>query len=147
METDSFNFRILDKEKAPTRRGIPTVISSMYDPLRFVEPCLELAAVVVAVKLNCLIENELEYPIDETIFGTDSTVVLQHTRNESRRFQTFFANRVAMIHEESTPKKWRHGNTESYPADVTPRGAKGSELHKMDLWLHGPMFLRMDEVS
>ena len=104
-------------------------------------------AAVVAAKLNRLIRNELEYPIDDTIFWTDSTVVLQYIRNESRRFQTFVANRVAMIHEESTPKQWRHVNTESNPADVASRGAKGSELHKIDLWLHGPMFLRKDEAS
>ena len=256
METDSFSFRILNQEKAPTHRGILSVVSSMYDPLGFVAPVilhaksllqslcnqkygwdeeiseedyvtwqgwlrelnslrtlsvprcfkptefsavdrvelhhfsdaseygygavsylrivddggvahcsfvlgksrvaplkvmsiprLELTAAVVAAKLNRLIRNELEYPIDDTIFWTDSTVVLQYIRNESRRFQTFVANRVAMIHEESTPKQWRHVNTESNPADVASRGAKGSELHKMDLWLHGPMFLRKDEAS
>ena len=256
METDSFSFRILDQEKAPTRRGILSVVSSMYDPLGFVAPVilhaksllqslcnqkygwdeeiseedyvtwqgwlrelnslrtlsvprcfkptefsavarvelhhfsdaseygygavsylrivddggvahcsfvlgksrvaplkvmsiprLELTAAVVAAKLNRLIRNELEYPIDDTVFWTDSTVVLQYIRNESRRFQMFVTNRVAMIHEESTPKQWRHVNTESNPADVASRGAKGSELHKMDLWLHGPMFLRKDEAS
>ena len=73
-------------------------------------------------------------------------MVLQYIRNESRRFPTFVANRVAMIHEESTPKQWRHVNTESNPADVAS-GAKDSELHKMDLWLHGSMFLRKDKVS
>ena len=49
---------------------------------------LELAAVVVAVKLSCLIRNELECPIHDTIYWTDSTVVLQYIRNESRRFHT-----------------------------------------------------------
>lgn len=33
METDSFNFRIMDEGKAPTRRGILSVVSLMYDPL------------------------------------------------------------------------------------------------------------------
>ena len=54
-------------------------------------PRFELTAAVVAVKLNYLIQNELEYPIDDTIFWTDSTVVLQYIRNEPRRFQTFVA--------------------------------------------------------
>ena len=185
METDDFNFRIMDGGKAPTRRGILSVVSSMYDPLGFVAPIilpaksllqslckqkygwdeeisdadsivwqdwlkelaclrtisvprcfkppgfgavvnvqlhhfsdaseygygavsylrivddkgaphcsfvlgksrvtplkvvsiprLELAAAVVAVKLNCLIRNELEYPIHDVIYWTDSTVVL-----------------------------------------------------------------------
>ena len=49
---------------------------------------LELAAVVVAVKLYCLIRNELECPMHDTIYWTDSTVVLQYIRNESRRFHT-----------------------------------------------------------
>lgn len=250
METDDFKFRIMDEGKAPTRRGILSVVSSMYDPLGFVAPVilpaksllqslckqqygwdevisnadcivwqgwikelaclrtisvprcfkpsefgtvvnvqlhhfsdaseygygavsylrivddkgiiscsfvlgksrvtplkvvsiprLELTAAVVAVKLNCLIRNEIEYPIHDTIYWTDSTVVLQYIRNESRRFQTFVANRVAMIHEESTPRQWRHVDTSSNPADVSSRGAKGCELHKMELWLHGPEFL------
>ena len=29
METDAFNFRIIDEEKAPTRRGILSVVSSI----------------------------------------------------------------------------------------------------------------------
>ena len=102
---------------------------------------LELAAAVAAVKLNCHIRNELEYPIDDTIYWTDFTVVLQYIRNESRRFQTFVANRVATIHDQSTPQQGRHVNTESNPADVASRGAKGSELHKINLWLHGRTFL------
>ena len=108
-------------------------------------PRLELAAAVVAVKLNCLIRSELEYPIHDTIYWTDSTVVLQYIHNESRRFHTFVANRVAMIHEESTPRQWRHVGTCVNPADIASRGAKGSELHKLELWLHGPKFLWKDE--
>ena len=38
-------------------------------------PRLELAAAVVAVKLNCHICNKLEYHIDDTMYWTDSTVV------------------------------------------------------------------------
>ena len=254
METDVFNFRIMDEGKAPTRRGILSVVSSMYDPLGFVAPVilpaksllqslcrqkfgwdeemsnadsvgwhgwlkelaclrtiavprcfkppgfgaivnvqlhhfsdaseygygeasylrivdhkgvthcsfvlgksrvtplkvvsiphLELAAAVVAVKLNCLIRSELEYPIHDTIYWTDSTVVLQYIRNESRRFQTFVANRVAMIHDGSTPCQWRHVDTCANPADIASRGARGSEVHKMETWFHGPKFLWKEE--
>lgn len=47
---------------------------------------------------TCLIESELKYAIHNTIYWTDSTVVLQYIPNESR-FQTFVANRVTMIHD------------------------------------------------
>ena len=94
-------------------------------------PRLELAAAVVAVKLNCLIRNKLEYPIHDISYWADSTVVLQYIRNESRRSHTFVANRDAMIHEESTPHQWRHVDTCVNPADIASRGAKGSELHKL----------------
>ena len=119
---------------------------SRVTPLKVVSiPRLELAAAVVAVKLNCLIRNELEYPIHDTIYWTDSTVVLQYIRNESRRFHTFVANRVAMIHDKSTPRQWRHVDTCANPADIASRGAKGSEVHKLELWLQGPKFLWKDE--
>ena len=104
-------------------------------------PRLELAAAVVPVKLNCQIRNELEYPIYDVIYWTDSIVVLQYIRNESRRFHTFVANRIAMIHDESTPRQWRHVDTCVNPAGIASRGAKGSELHTLELWLHGPKFL------
>ena len=60
---------------------------SRVTPLKVVSiPRLELTAAVVAVKSNCLIRNELEYPIHDTTYWTDSTVVLQNIRNESSRF-------------------------------------------------------------
>ena len=60
---------------------------SRVTPLKVVSiPRLELTAAVVAVKSNCLIQNELEYPIHDTTYWTDSTVVLQNIRNESSRF-------------------------------------------------------------
>lgn len=47
-----------------------------------------------------------------------------------------------MIHDESTPRQWRHVDTCVNPADIASRGAKGSELHNLELWLQGPKFLR-----
>ena len=47
-----------------------------------------------------------------------------------------------MIHDESTPRQWRHVDTCVNPADIASRGAKGSELHNLELWLQDPKFLR-----
>ncbi|XP_022800628.1 uncharacterized protein LOC111338407 [Stylophora pistillata] len=133
-------------------KGVPhcsfVLGKSCVTPLKTVSiPRLDLAAAVVAVNLNCLIRNELEYPIHDTIYWTDSTIVLQYIRNESRRFHTFVANRVAMIHDESTPRQWRHVDTCGNPADIASRGAKGSELHKLERWLNGPKFLWKEEEN
>ena len=50
-----------------------------------------------------------------------------------------------MIHDESTPRQWRHVDNCANPADIASRRTKGSELHKLELWLHGPKFLWKDE--
>ena len=52
-------------------------------------PRLELT---VAVRVNHLIiQKELEMPIHDTYFWTDSMSVLRYIKNESARFQTFVA--------------------------------------------------------
>ena len=112
-------------------------------PLKVVTiPRLEL---MVAVVLNCLVHGEIEYPMHDTVYWKDSMTVLQYIRNESRRFKTFVANRLAMIHDESSPDQWRHVDSSSNPADIASRGANGSETQNLQQWLHGPDFLWRDE--
>ena len=57
----------------------------------------------------------------------------------------FIANRLAMIHDESSPHQWRHVDSLSNLSDIVSCGAKGSEVHKLEQWLHGPTFLWKDE--
>ena len=256
MQEDSFNFRIVEKEKIPTRRKILSTVSAMYDPLGFAAPVilpakqvlqtlcnqkygwderipeteliewetwlkylpklqemsvqrcfkpqhfgelyqvqlhhfsdtsqrgyravsylrlvdhnknihcsfvigksrvaptktvsiprLELSAAVVSIKLNSIIHAELEYAIHSTTYWTDSTSVLQYIRNQSRRFQTFVANRVAMIQDVSEPSQWKHIRTTSNPADIASRGIKANESSKLREWLTGPEFLWHDEST
>ena len=40
VESDTFGFSIIIKNKPPTRRGILSVVSSLYDPLGFVAPVI-----------------------------------------------------------------------------------------------------------
>ena len=69
MEMDVFKFWIKDQGKAPTRRGILSVIGSMYDPLGFVVPVI-LPAKSLLQSL-CILGK---YGWDEEISEEDSAV-------------------------------------------------------------------------
>ncbi|XP_071481344.1 uncharacterized protein [Diadema antillarum] len=110
-------------------------------------PRLELMAAVLAVTVDRFIKDELEIEVTDTTYWTDSTSVLQYIRNESRRFKTFVANRVAKIHNASTPSQWRHVDTASNPADDGSRGMTATEMVNNPRWLKGPNFLWQEEEN
>jgi len=66
-------------------------------------PRLELSAAVLFVQLDQSIREELDIPISQLTFWSDSTCVLQYIRNQSQHFHTFVANRLSVIHENSAP--------------------------------------------
>ena len=82
-------------------------------------PKLELTAATLATKINKVVVKELEgrLKIDSVTYWTDSMIVLKYIANETRRFVTFVANRVAAIRQESETKQWRHVQSELDPAD------------------------------
>ena len=115
---------------------------SRLTPLKVVTiPRLELTAATVAVKLDLLLKQELDLPIHKTVFWTDSTSVLQYISNESRRYQTFVANRVSTIREHSTLSQWKHISTTLNPADYASRGLHMDDSDKIKTWMNGPEFL------
>ena len=91
---------------------------------------MELSAAVVATKLEKITRQELTLPIDESFFWTDSTCVLRYVENEDKRFQTFVANRIATIHNVTSPSQWMYVNTELNPADDASRGVPADSLLK-----------------
>ena len=105
---------------------------------------MELTAATLLIKMDKLITKELEGRINihSVTFWTDSMIVLRYIFNEARRFVTFVANRVAVIREGSKPSQWRHVRSEANPADLASRGIKASETEKLEVWKHGPDFLR-----
>ena len=104
-------------------------------------PRLELCGAVLAVQAVDRITKEIDMEISETVFYTDSKVVLGYICNESRRFHIYVANRVQTIRKISSPDQWRYVESSVNPADLATRG-----LHPKDLafssWLSGPKFLR-----
>ncbi|KAK3739650.1 hypothetical protein QZH41_003863 [Actinostola sp. cb2023] len=47
VESDKFGFKITAKDKPPTRRGILSIVSSVYDPLGFVAPFIFTAKTIL----------------------------------------------------------------------------------------------------
>ena len=119
---------------------------SRVAPLKQVSiPRMELTAASVAVKVDQMIKRELELPVKETYFWTDSQTVLRYIHNTTARFQTFVANRLAVIQDGSTPDQWHYVKSSLNPADLCSRGMKVQELLSSDEWKSGPEFLLMSE--
>ncbi|XP_030586866.1 uncharacterized protein LOC115781376 [Archocentrus centrarchus] len=104
-------------------------------------PRLELAAAVVAVQLDLKIHQSFELPLLDSVFWTDSTIVLHYIRNEDKRYQTFVANRISQIREVSAASQWKYVCTEHNPADDVSRGFSAEELASNERWHKGPAFL------
>ena len=62
-------------------------------------PRLELTAATVAVRIDRMMQDQLELPLEPSVFWTDSTSVLKYVLNETSRFQTFVANRLTVCQE------------------------------------------------
>lgn len=110
-------------------------------------PRLELSAAVLAAKVDVMIRRELGIPLQQSVFWTDSTIVLQYICNTEKRFKTFVANRIAVIHNASHPAQWRHVPSELNVADVVSRGLAAHELINSKVWSKGPEFLSLPEES
>lgn len=107
---------------------------------------LELQAAVLAVRLVDTLLRELPSLAQAQVtYWSDSKVVLGYIANESRRFSTFVANRVAEIHDVSNKKQWRHCPGTLNPADKCTRGTSAADLKNDHTWLNGPTFLTADE--
>ena len=108
-------------------------------------PRLELAAAVLAVKMDRMQKAELQFEWDDSVFWSDSTTVLKYIANTATRFQTFVANRVSIIRDMSKVSQWRHISSALNPADDASRGLGAGALLHSKRWLSGPDFLSQPE--
>ncbi|XP_038072937.1 uncharacterized protein LOC119741257 [Patiria miniata] len=92
-----------------------------------------------------MVRRELDVSLEDSVFWTDSTIVLQYVKNEERRFLTFVANRVAVIHSGSSPSQWHHIESTLNPADDVTGGQTAEEMLANKRWLNGPDFLCLED--
>ena len=115
-------------------------------PLKVVTiPRLELAAAVLAARIDRMLRRELEVTLTDSVFWTDSTSVLKYIMNDTRRFQTYVANRVSTIRDLTHKSQWRYINTAINPADSASRGMRADPFLRDGCWLQGPDFLMQPE--
>ena len=104
-------------------------------------PRLELTAAVLSAQLDRTVWKETELEFIPLLFWSDSMIVLHYIANLDARYQTFVANRLVKIREQSQPNQWRHVRTEVNPADTISCGAPAEVLVSDDTWIEGPVFL------
>ncbi|XP_070567315.1 uncharacterized protein [Ptychodera flava] len=104
-------------------------------------PRIELTAATVAVRMDRLLRKELHLEVSGSFFWTDSKTVLRYINNETTRFHTFVANRIAVIREGSEPSSWAYINSKDNPADECSRGQTIDAFLDNKRWLQGPDFL------
>ena len=102
---------------------------------------LDLTAAVLAVRLNALVERELNFDVSQSYFWIGSTAVLLSILNISKRFPIFVANRLAIIEQSSQPSKWHILPSKLNAVDLKSRGLMDKPVDCLNSGLKGPQFL------
>ncbi|XP_018397776.1 PREDICTED: uncharacterized protein LOC108775824 [Cyphomyrmex costatus] len=98
-------------------------------------PRLELCGAVLLTQLMSKIVDILNLEIEPWL------------RSDSRRWNTFLANRVSEIQQRSDANEWRHVGTRDNPADLISRGSAPAQLAQSSLWWNGPRWLQADDTE
>ena len=109
-------------------------------------PRMELTAAVVSVNVTKMLQSELDYENLQSVYYTDSEVVIGYISNEAHRFHVYIGNRVQHIRDRSDPEQWHHVPGKDNPADEASRSLTASQLLNKKRWLSGPDFLWESDV-
>lgn len=104
-------------------------------------PRLELCGALTGAQLASVLLKELTIKIQNVMYWTDSTTVLNWLKSNSCRYKVFVGTRVAEIQELSDIKSWRYIDSASNPADDITRGKTLAQLTEKSRWNQGPSFL------
>ena len=105
-------------------------------------PRIELNAAKLAVILYLKLCKELNLPLSQIYFWSDSSIVLSYIYSDDGRFQRYVANRIAFIRNHTDANKWRHVPGNLNPCDILSRGITSAEsFRENSSWFHGPEFL------
>ena len=121
---------------------------SRVTPLKVMTiPRLELTAATLAARMDKMLRSELQGELLESALWTDSQSVLKYIRNRTKRFHTFVANQIAVIHNLTKVNQWRFVDSKNNPADDASRGLSIESFYSSKGWLQGPEFLKKSEAQ
>ncbi|XP_011880968.1 PREDICTED: uncharacterized protein LOC105569255 [Vollenhovia emeryi] len=94
----------------------------------------------------CCVLSQESHLLKHYLFLDSSFVELYcwHNLPTSRQWTPFVANRVAEIQRLTNIDSWRHVSSQDNAADPLSRGIMPNLLSELDLWWHGPFWLKCD---
>ena len=105
-------------------------------------PRLELLAVLI-VRATKFVTSELKVPVSKRTILSDSQCVL-HGMRTNKPLPVFVQNRLDEIRLEEDIV-FGYIPSEQNPADFATRGLSVMEIIGLDLWWHGPAWLKEDK--
>lgn len=89
---------------------------------------LELATAALSIKMEKMLQQELQLPTDKSVFWSESTSVLKYISNDYTCFHTYVANRTSRIKEATQVSQWRYVDTKRNSADDFSRSVSAEKF-------------------
>ena len=118
--------------------------SSKSENKQLTLPRLELLAVLIGVRATKFVTSELKVPVSKRTILSDSQCVL-HWMRTNKPLPVFVQNRLDEIRLEEDIV-FGYIPSEQNPADFATRGLSVMEIIGLDLWWHGPAWLKEDKT-
>ena len=97
-------------------------------------------------RLRATIQKELTWTFERVIHSTDSEIVHAMIHKQTYGYNTFVANRIGEIQQNTVAKEWAWLPGKMNVADVITRGISPIEMTRDTVWQCGPEFLQ-EEIA
>ena len=110
-------------------------------------PRTELLGAVLGVQVTNSVISEISALVDikQTLFLTDSRIVLGQLKHASGRFEMYVGSRLDFIQRNSKGSVWKWVPGDLNPADLPTRANSNMEEIQSKKWLHGGFLLEEEE--